>query len=199
MLVPRDPFVDMCAVVSSCSPITHPPTRTHTRTVGYKPAYETVDLTVSVSDDCDLNPITSIEVFSDEAPLLEKYEPSAVLGREYSALTTGAEITGWRLTLSRKYAASVHSINKDFTTPGLDGRAYTVRVCAKDLAGNIACDEKYVLVPAKSGTPAKPVPAPFNNGKLYKVASDLVAWDTYQTDIPFSLQNTGLDMSPNRR
>lgn len=158
-----------------------------------------MDLSVLVSDDCDANPITSIEVFSDEVPLTYKYEPSAVLGREYSNLSVGGAITGWRLTLSRRYAAKNGMADHSIATPAADGRAYTVRVCAKDLAGNVACDEQYVLVPAKAGAKAKILPSPINNGKLYPVASDLVAWGTSQTDIPFRLENTGLNLGPYRR
>ena len=52
-------------------------------------------LTVTVTDNCDPNPLTSIEAFSDEAPLTEKAEPSAVLGREYaSGVSINAALTG---------------------------------------------------------------------------------------------------------
>jgi hypothetical protein len=154
-----------------------------------------VPLTVTVIDTCDPNPLTSIEVFSDEAPLREEKEPSAVLGRAYaSGVSFDAALTGWQLTLSRKYASRSASINKDFATPEMDGRVYTVRVCAKDLAGHVGCDEKYVEVPYKAVAGAKIITTPVNNGKLYSVASDLVYWNAPQTDIPFRLQNTGLDV-----
>ena len=83
-------------------------------------------------------------------------------------------------------------LNKVFATPDLDGRVYTVRVCAKDLAGHVGCNEKYVKVPYKAGAQAKIITPPVNSGKLYSVASDLVYFNAPQTDTHFRLQNTGL-------
>lgn len=152
-----------------------------------------MDLTVTVNDVCDPNPLVTIDVFSDEAPLIQKLEPSAVLGRTYSTVNTNAVISGWRLTLNRNYLSHSSGMDKAFTTPNMDGRFYTVRVCAKDLAGFVACDEAYVSVPNKRGANAhKVLTSPVNNGKLYSVASDIVYWNAPQTEMPFRLQNTGL-------
>jgi ribosomal protein L28 len=161
-----------------------------------KTGWETVPLTVSVSDTCDPNALTSIEVFSDEAPLNVKHEYSAVLGRTYANTGAATPLSGWTLTLSRKYAKKHAEVNTHVATFGTNGRFYTVRVCATDLAGNIGCDEAAIAVPPMhaGAAKAKVVPVPINNGKLYKVASDLVYWGQAQNDIPFRLKNTGLNM-----
>ena len=158
-----------------------------------KPSWETLPLMVTVSDTCDPNALTSIEVFSDEAPLTDKYEHSAVLGRIYNGnQTVGAPLAGWTLTLSRKYATKSAMVNKDFAAPDPDGRFYTVRVCATDLAGNVGCNETSTGVPRKDINGHMFTPG-INSGKLYSLASDLVYWASPQTDIPFRLKNTGLN------
>lgn len=154
-------------------------------------------LTVTVLDTCDPNALTSIEVFSDETPLTPKGEYSAVLGRAYDALNVNTPLDGWILTLRRKAAKKDAEVNTHVATlDDADGRFYTVRVCAKDLAGNVGCDEAAIAVPPPhmGAAKAKHVPMrPIDNGKLYKVASDLVYWNQAQNDIPFRLENTGLD------
>lgn len=104
-----------------CSPYTH---RCEGATGG-KSAYETLPLTVTISDTCDPNPLTSIEVFSDETPLTPKYEYSAVLGRTYADADAATPLSGWILTLSRRSATK--SSNSGMATPVADGRFYTVR------------------------------------------------------------------------
>ena len=85
-------------------------------------------------------------------------------------------------------------LNKDFAAVAADGRTYTVRVCAQDLAGNMDCAEATVKVPPKgAGNPHKVID-PVNNGKIYNVAEDLVYWNRQQDDIPFRLKNTGLNL-----
>lgn len=161
-----------------------------------KSGWETVPLTVSVSDTCDPNALTSIEVFSDEAFLSSKYENSAVLGRTYANTDAATPLSGWMLTLRRMSAKKQAKVDTEVATPDVDGRFYTVRVCASDLAGNIGCDEAAIAVPPVHAyaKKAKAVPVPIDNGKLYKVASDLVYWRQAQNDIPFRLKNTGLNL-----
>ena len=151
-------------------------------------------LTVSVSDTCDPNALTSIEVFSDEAFLTAKNEESAVLGRTYDNTDAVTPLSGWILTLRRKSAMKPADVDTHVATPDADGRFYTVRVCATDLAGNIGCDEAAIAVPSMHTRAAKAVSVPIDNGKLYKVASDLVYWGQAQNDIPFRLKNTGLNV-----
>lgn len=177
-----------------CSrPCSHPCTTSSATEV--KAGYETVPLAVTVTDDCgDANTLVSIEIFSDEIPLSTvNFQPSAALGRTYGSLSAGAALTGWTLTLSRRFAKS-RAIDKDWAAfDYADGRYYTVRVCAQDLAGNIGCDEASIAVPLK-GTVASShaLPEPVNGGKVYSVASDIVYWGQAQTDLPFRLRNTGL-------
>jgi len=149
----------------------HSTTHTHTE---LKMGYETVPLTVTVNDDCGAsNTQVSIQVFSDEVPLSAvKYQPSAALGRAYGSLAEGAALTGWTLTLSRAFAKSQSNINKDWATVDYaDGRYYTVRVCAQDLAGNVGCDEAAIAVPAKSSGSSKALATPVNSGKAYSVST----------------------------
>ena len=174
-------------------PTPQPPPRKPEKDI--KTKWETVPLTVTVSDNCDPNSLTSIEVFSDETPLTPKGEYSAVLGRSYANTNKATPLDGWVLTLRRKAANKAAEVNNHVATPGADGRFYTVRVCATDLAGNIGCDEKAISVPhLHAGLKSKIVPVPVDNGKLYKVASDLVYWGQAQNDLPFRLKNTGLNL-----
>ena len=133
-------------------------------------------------------------MWSDEDPTTDKFEKSAILGRTYANTLAPTPLAGWTLTLNRNYAWKPSMVNKDFAALAADGRTYTVRVCAQDLAGLVGCAEAAVKVPPKgAGTPHK-LADPINNGKIYNVADDLVYWNRAQDDIPFRLKNTGLNL-----
>ena len=102
----------------------------------YKFKWEKLDVGVTITDNCDNNPLTSITVYSDELGLTKETQPGAVLTRNYAnAGTVNATLNGWDVTLWR-YKQAVKSCDlTDFSCMAANGRFYVVRVCAEDAAG----------------------------------------------------------------
>ena len=157
-----------------------------------KTKYEDVPLTVTIDDNCDDHPEVTITVYSDEAALTSHKDQSAILYRKYTPDTgNGALVDGWGVDLYRfNYAQKACGV--DFACEDVNGRFYIVKVCAKDAAGWVTCDEDSVGVPIKPAT-AKHF-TPDNEGKLFIVAEDTVFWKTAVDQFPFRAENTDLNV-----
>ena len=90
--------------------------------------YEDIPLTITVGDNCDVNPEVTITVFSDETSVTHDFDdkPAAVLERKYSNIGPNGVLQGWGLTLDR-YSYAKKMCGPSMECYEADGRFYTVR------------------------------------------------------------------------
>ena len=154
-----------------------------------------VDLAITVSDNCDEYPETTITVYSDEKGLGKFEAFEAFLERQYSDNTQTGVLEGWGLLVSN-YRAHDKECLQSFACEEADGRFFVVQVCATDLAGQESCAEDFVGVPPKGYLLAqrKGRTSLVRDDGLYVIAQDTAKWDDERTGLAScQAQNLGLD------
>lgn len=101
----------------------------------YKYKWEKLPVGVIVTEECTVNPLTSIQVYSDETGLLKDNQQAAVLERQYDVKGETGVVNGWDAILYRAKQATKTCATTDFACHAANGRFYAIRVCSQDLAG----------------------------------------------------------------